>query len=81
MKKILHEIIEEYFSAKDKFPAWPADKIHAAAVVAEECGELVKAAVDHEYPECRKDGRDTVDQMRREAIQTAAMCIRFLEGL
>ena len=73
-------IIEEYNRAKAMYPAWPADKIHAAAVVVEECGELMQAAIDHEYPTCNHRG-DTVERMKREAIQTAAMCLRFLEGL
>lgn len=41
MKKrdIILAIGHELESAKKKFPEWPTDKIHAAAIVAEECGE------------------------------------------
>ena len=66
--------------AKKLYPIWPRDKIHAAAIVAEEAGELVRAANDHERPGENKDEGDTRIRMQIEAIQTAAMCLRFLMG-
>ena len=35
-------IEEELIRARDKFPKWPVDPIHAAAIVSEEAGELVQ---------------------------------------
>lgn len=63
--------------AVDKYPAWPDDPIHAAAIVAEECGELQKAVLQHTY---EPDKASLVD-VRDEAIQTAAMVLRFLLSL
>lgn len=56
------------------FPEWPTDPVHAAAIVAEECGELQKAVLEAVY-EPHKMSRNNVPI---EAVQTAAMCIRFL---
>lgn len=56
-------------------PAWPSDRIHAAAIVAEEAGELVQAAIDNHYATVRK-GR-----IAEEAVHTAATAIRLLINL
>lgn len=60
-----------------KFPIWPTDPLHAVAVLGEEFGELTKAVLQLTY-EPHKVSRDEV---RMEAIQTAAMAIRFLRSL
>ncbi len=65
-------VYRELERAREKFPHWPTDPIHAAAIVAEEAGELVKAALDYTYLE------GTHEDMDKEAAQTAAMGIRFL---
>ncbi len=71
---VLREIMAEVIRAREKWPAWPYDKIHAGAIVAEEAGELIQAVVQERYqPEKEADPY-------MEAIQTAAMCIRFLTG-
>ena len=69
-------IFAELKKAEDKFPGWPDDPVHGAAILAEEAGELVKASLDFYYG--RHDG---TDQMEKEAAQTGAMAIRFLVGL
>ena len=74
LKRWLVAVFWELATAQDKHPAWPADFIHAAAIVAEESGELVQAALQHQY----ENGQ--YYQMHREAIQTAAACLRFLLG-
>jgi len=66
-------ILNEVARAEQLHPHWPADPIHAAAIVAEESGELVRAALNHVY-----FGKDA-GEIRTEAIQTAATCIRLLE--
>lgn len=75
MQSIIEQIQAEVNRAKSKHPNWPEDNIHAAAIVCEESGELIRAALQHKY-----EG-GTIDEMRKEAIQTAATCIRLLEGL
>lgn len=62
----------ELKNAIAKYPEWPTDIIHAAAVVNEEAGELIRACLNHSY-----HGADEAD-VQREAIQTAAMAIRFI---
>ena len=73
LKHIWELIIAEHKSANIKHPEWPKDQVHAAAVVAEESGELVRAVLNEVY---EKENMDFAD---KEAIQTAATCIRFLE--
>ena len=69
-------IFAELKKAEDKFPGWPDDPVHGAAILAEEAGELVKASLDFYY------GRyDEIDLMEKEAAQVGAMAIRFLCGL
>jgi NTP pyrophosphatase (non-canonical NTP hydrolase) len=67
----------EVARAIGKFPTWPTDPIHAAAVLAEECGELQKAVLEAVY-EPAKGSRQNI---RTEAIQAAAMCLRFIASL
>lgn len=70
-----NEIEKEIERAKIKFPLWPDDPIHAASVLSEEAGELVKAANDFVY----HDGSRV--EMVKEAIQIGAMVVRFLDHI
>jgi NTP pyrophosphatase (non-canonical NTP hydrolase) len=74
---VIGEVLKEVRRATDKFPTWPVDPIHAFAVLGEECGELNKAVLQATY-EPHMSGPK---QVREEAIQTAAMAIRFLMSL
>ena len=75
-QKVHADIIDELLAAEKKFPGFPDDAVHAAAIVAEEAGELTRASLDFHY------GRETSrEEMRKEAAQTAAMAIRFLVHL
>jgi len=72
-EKILADICAELIAAEKKFPGWPDDVVHAAGIVTEESGELMQAALDYYY------GREkSIDKMKKEATQTAAMGLRFL---
>ena len=71
------EIWEELQRAIDKFPKWPSDPLHAKAVIDEESGELTQAILQHIY----EPGRTSYDEVKQEAIQTAAMAIRFVMAL
>jgi NTP pyrophosphatase (non-canonical NTP hydrolase) len=51
--------------------------LHALAVLGEEFGELTQAVLQETY-EAHKQDREAV---RKEAIQTAAMAIRFAMSL
>jgi len=73
--EICEEITEEVIRAKKKHPHWPDDIVHQAAIVNEESGELIRAAIQYQY-----EGADK-EEIRKEAIQTAATCIRLLKNL
>lgn len=85
-KEITRGIIDELSRAIEKHQVWPTDAIHAAAILAEESGELVQAANDfhslHAY-----DQNNYIEiirhrkHMKTEAIQVGAMAIRFLMHL
>ena len=47
-EEVLSLVMTEIIRAEEKHPDWPADPVRAAAVVAEESGELVKAVLDHD---------------------------------
>ena len=80
-EKIIELIMQELERAKKIHPNWPEDKIHASAVLAEECGELVQAANDYMYCRCNHDEKENYERMIEEAIQCGAMAIRFLENM
>jgi hypothetical protein len=70
-------VTAELGRAAEKFPLWPTDPHHALDVLGEEFGELAKAIVEHTY----EPGKSSCDEVQKEAVQTAAMAIRFLMGL
>ena len=75
-KWLLHEVLDELDDASRKFPTWPVDPLHALAVLGEEYGKLNKSVLQMTYePEKYKSSQY---EIRREAIQVAAMAVRFL---
>jgi len=71
------EIVAEVERATKKFPTWPTDPLHALAVLGEEFGELTKAVVQQTY----EPHKNAPGELRKEAIQTAAMALRFVLSL
>lgn len=76
---VMAAIRNEIDRAVRKFPTWPTDPLHALAVLGEEYGELNKAVLQLTY-EPHKDG-SSLNEVRKEAIQTAAMALRFVMSL
>lgn len=74
-ENILVEILNELERAKNIHPNFPKDLIHQAGIVAEESGEVMKAAIDYIYH------KGNIQDVRKELIQTAAMCLRVLYNL
>ena len=72
---VIDLIIEEYERACGIHPAWPTDLIHQVAIVAEESGEAVQAALNHVYYD------KPLDLVRNELIHTGAMAVRALVNL
>lgn len=70
--RALLRIEEEIATAETLFPDYPRDPVHAAAIVAEEAGELVRAALRF----CYENGSKA--DLLLEATQTGAAAVRFL---
>lgn len=68
---------QELRRAVEKFPTWPTDPLHALAVLGEEFGELTKEMLQLTY----EPHKTTVEKVRAEAIQTAAMALRLYYSL
>jgi RecA-family ATPase len=66
----------ELARAEHKHPIWPADPIHQVAIMVEEAGEAMRAVLRLVY----KEG-GTVEELRKEIIQTGAMALRCLKNL
>lgn len=77
MTNEIDAILAELRRAVEKFPTWPTDPLHALAVLGEEFGETTKATLQAIY----EPHKSTPADVRAEAIQTAAMAIRFLISL
>jgi hypothetical protein len=73
------DVLNELHRAELKFPTWPTDPLHALAVLGEEFGELTQAMLElKNEPE---KPRATIEHVRTEAIQTAAMALRLLKNM
>lgn len=70
---VINMILDEVKRAETKHPKFAADPVHRAAVVCEEAGELVRASLQYEYE------RGPLSEVLKEAIQTAATCVRILK--
>ncbi len=68
---IFSEIRAEVCRAKKLHP-WPVDIIHQVAVIGEESGEVLQAALNYFYEGASKN------MIREEVVQCAATCIRYL---
>lgn len=77
LSPIVADVAIEVQRATTKFPTWPTDPLHAVAVLQEEVGELTKEVLQLTY----EPGKSSRDAVRKEAIQTAAMAMRFLMSL
>lgn len=74
---VLNAVYHELSKALAKFPTWPTDPLHALAVLGEEFGELTKDVLQMTY----EPGKTNAENVRKEAIQTAAMALRFVASL
>jgi len=77
MNNIISDILNEVDNATKKFNNWPTDPLHALSIIGEEYGELNKAVLQNVY----EPHKTSINEIKIEAIQTAAMIIRFLASL
>lgn len=75
--EMIGAVWQELETACAKFPTWPTDPLHALAVLGEEFGELTKDVLQMAY----EPGKTSAENVRKEAIQTAAMALRFVASL
>ena len=75
LTKYSNLILAEYRRAKELHPLWPDDIIHAVAIMCEESGEAIRAALNLQYEDWN------IEDVEKELIQTAAMCLRCLVNL
>jgi NTP pyrophosphatase (non-canonical NTP hydrolase) len=73
----LDAVMNELAKAESKHPEWPTDPLHAIAIIGEEFGELTQAVLQVTY----EPGKSLIADVRREAVQTAAMALRFLQSM
>ena len=78
IQNIYDMIDKELEFAMQKFPSFPCDPLHAIGVVNEEVGEATKDALQWTYELHKNKDSET---LKKELIQTAAMCIRMICGL
>lgn len=77
MDEIIREVLAEVRWAQEMHPEWPTDPLHALAILGEEFGELTQSVLQATY----EQEKSTPAHVRIEAIQTAAMALRFLLSL
>jgi len=68
-------IDRELIRAEKIHPDFPKDIFQQLAIMQEESGEVVKSVVDYQFH------GGTINDIREELIQTAAMCMRMLNNL
>ena len=69
------EIDTELTRAEKIHPKFPTDMFQQLAIMQEEAGEVTKAVLDYH------NEKDTIEHVKEELIQTAAMCMRMLKNL
>jgi len=75
IEAIIGEVLDELARAETKYQTWPTDLIHQVAIMQEESGEAIRAALNHVYH------GEPLEDVRAELVQTAAMCLRCLKNL
>ena len=75
IETVLAQVMSEIDRAEKIHPVWPRDVVKACSLLAEEAGEVVRAA--NTFDETRTGKKDIIT----EAIHTAATAIRLLKNI
>lgn len=87
---IISEILEELASSKTKHPNYPTDTLRREAIIIEEALEAIRELINRvmhlqqvTLGVTRISAKDNYsrDDLRKELIQTAAMCVKMLESM
>ena len=80
---VLSAIESELDRAEGIHPDYPTDPVRRAAILAEEAGEVVRAALDLTRPHKRMGytAAGLTQKMYKEAVHTAAMAVRLLNAM
>ncbi len=70
--KAIEIILSELKHAEAKHPGWPDDIVHAVAIMIEEAGEAMQAAINCHYEQ------GDVELLKTELAQVGAMAIRAI---
>lgn len=73
--EIMSDLFDELDRAEKQHPAWPEDIIHQVAIMGEESGDALQAAIQQVY-----EGGD-MESVEKELVQTGAMVIRCLQNI
>ena len=65
----------ELSRAEEKHPDYPVCEFRQVAIINEEAGEITKAVLHYYYE------NGSLEHIKKELIQTAAMCMRMLENM
>ena len=68
-------VAHELEQAEKKHPNFPTDIVHGVAIMAEESGEAVQAALH-----CHYEGGNEA-HLVNELVQTSAMCFRLIKSI
>lgn len=78
---IVREILEELLRAKQKHPRWPKHMVARAGIIQQEVGELMADLIKMKYEAPKINRPFFLAAARKDALQVAAMAIRFIEAL
>ena len=74
-ERIIGDIFAELARAELKHPGWPEDPFIGLAIITEELGETAQAIIEARYRNAPQE------RVYEEAVQVAAMALRFLFNL
>lgn len=77
----VNDVANELKRAMDKHPLWQRDLCYAFAIVQEEIGETQREVVQFQMESEPHQFLDKRAQIRKEAVEATAMCLRFLAHL
>lgn len=71
----LEKIHDYLIEAIQKHPEFPDNVVEMVAIMAEEAGEAIRAANNYQHE------NGSIEELKEELFQTAAMCLRCLHHL